>query len=175
MGVRTVGDSVGARIGDFLHRSSQQRGRLAGVSFVDFACLKHAQVLRTPKEEELPDDTDAESVSSQDSVDTDVDTDATEVEPGKDIVEPDDEAATGAEQPQAQSAATGALRKPPLWTDQYFYIADNEGQPDVKIRMYSARLIWPRRRLNAPFGSRSEPSDRVTVRTLFERHIMRHA
>ena len=55
------------------------------------------------------------------------------------IVEPDDEAATGAE--QAQSAATGAWRKQPLWTDQYFYIADNEGHPDVKIRMHSARLI----------------------------------
>lgn len=104
--------------------------------------MKHAKVLRTPKEEGLSDDTgdaDAESVSSQVSVDTDVDTDATEVEPGKGIVEPDDEAATGAE--QAQSAATGALRKQPLWTDQYFYIADNEGQPDVKIRMHSARLI----------------------------------
>ena len=84
---------------------------MAGVSLVDFACSKHAKVLRTPKEEGLglSDDTgdaDAESVSSQVSVDTDVDTDASEVEPGKGIVESDDEAATGAE--KAQSAATGA-------------------------------------------------------------------
>ena len=104
-----------------------------------------------PKEEGLSDDTgdaDAESVSSQASVDTDVDTGASEAEaePGKDIVESDDQAATGADEAatgaeQAQSAATGALRKGPLWTDHYVYIPDNAGQPDVRIRMHGARLI----------------------------------
>ena len=147
VGMGTVGDSVGGCY--FLTRSSQQRGRLAGVSLVDSACLKHAKVLRTPKEEGLSDDTgdaDAESVSSQVSVDTDVDTDATEAEPGKDIVKSDDQAATGADEAatgaeQVQSAATGALRRPPLWADHDFSIADNVGHPGVKIRMHRARLI----------------------------------
>ena len=30
------------------------------------------------------------------------------------------------------------LRRPPLWSNNYFYILDNEGHADVKVRMYDS-------------------------------------
>lgn len=30
------------------------------------------------------------------------------------------------------------VRRPPVWSNRYFYILDNSGHPDVKIRMYDA-------------------------------------
>ena len=40
------------------------------------------------------------------------------------------------EAPEVGAAASRVMR-PPLWTNEYFYISDNQGYADVKVRMHS--------------------------------------
>ena len=66
------------------------------------------------------------------SVDTDVDTEQSESASSEDAT---------LEHVGKLGDADGApekLKRPPLWSNSYFYIVDNAGHPDVKVRMYNA-------------------------------------
>ena len=100
-------------------------------------------------EEESDGGGDSDAVSRCPSVDTDVDSrvaDGSEEEgwlagKGADAAAGADIAAAGASDADtdAEDAATGAAREArrSLWSNGYFYIADNEGNPDVKVRMHN--------------------------------------
>ena len=83
--------------------------------------------------EDSMEETEATDDGSAVSVDTDVDTEPSDAEGSDhDVFAPHADPPAADEHPER-------LRRPPLWSNTYFYILDNEGHPDVKARMYS---VW---------------------------------
>ena len=69
------------------------------------------------------------------SVDTDVDTDLSESDDGGSAFEAEEVVPDAGDEGGEEVPAVARLRREPLWSNSYFYILNNEGHPDVKIRM----------------------------------------
>ena len=79
------------------------------------------------------------------SVDTDVDTEqgTDESQDEEDIEAPKGSPANAAHEGEEATddipdGPLERLKRPPLWSNNYFYILDNEGHSDVKVRMHAA-------------------------------------
>ena len=119
-------------------RMNVRRGKLLLEPLARIARQRSAGADDESDETELEKEASSSEASGV-SVDTDVDSDVLESDGVGSVVEAADVEPGSGDEGGEDAPAMVRVRREPLWSSPYFYILDNEGHPDVKIRM---RDVW---------------------------------